>query len=82
MAIHGSKSTHRLSDRMTSIVSDLLIRYLTAQEERDYAIKSFKSGKKDVMVASGVGSKGLDFNEVQVRHCVGGLKYYLIRATP
>ncbi|GHJ86401.1 hypothetical protein NliqN6_2803 [Naganishia liquefaciens] len=35
------------------------------QEERDYAIKSFKSGKKDVMVASGVGSKGLDFNEVQ-----------------
>ncbi|KAJ9113833.1 hypothetical protein QFC19_000026 [Naganishia cerealis] len=36
-----------------------------AQEERDYAIKSFKSGKKDVMVASGVGSKGLDFNEVQ-----------------
>ncbi|KAG8850158.1 DEAD-box ATP-dependent RNA helicase 35, partial [Serendipita sp. 405] len=35
------------------------------QEERQYAIKSFKSGKKDVMVASGVASKGLDFNEIQ-----------------
>ncbi|KAH7927700.1 P-loop containing nucleoside triphosphate hydrolase protein [Leucogyrophana mollusca] len=35
------------------------------QEERQYAIKSFKSGAKDVMVASGVASKGLDFNDVQ-----------------
>ncbi|KAJ8295713.1 DEAD-box ATP-dependent RNA helicase 35 [Rhodotorula toruloides] len=35
------------------------------QEEREYAIKSFKSGKKDVMVASGVASKGLDFSEIQ-----------------
>ncbi|KAK0506438.1 P-loop containing nucleoside triphosphate hydrolase protein [Armillaria luteobubalina] len=35
------------------------------QEERQYAIKSFKSGAKDVMVASGVASKGLDFNEIQ-----------------
>ncbi|KAI0253925.1 P-loop containing nucleoside triphosphate hydrolase protein [Lactifluus subvellereus] len=30
-----------------------------------YAIKSFKSGAKDVMVASGVASKGLDFNDIQ-----------------
>jgi len=37
----------------------------TAQEEREYAIKAFKSGAKDVMVASGVASKGLDFNEIQ-----------------
>jgi len=36
-----------------------------AQEEREYAIRSFKSGAKDVMVASGVASKGLDFNEIQ-----------------
>ncbi|KAG6861877.1 DEAD-box ATP-dependent RNA helicase 35 [Termitomyces sp. Mi166 len=35
------------------------------QEERQYAIKSFKSGVKDVMVASGVASKGLDFNDIQ-----------------
>ncbi|KAH7907968.1 P-loop containing nucleoside triphosphate hydrolase protein [Hygrophoropsis aurantiaca] len=35
------------------------------QEERQYAIKSFKTGAKDVMVASGVASKGLDFNDVQ-----------------
>ncbi|CAK5279507.1 unnamed protein product [Mycena citricolor] len=36
-----------------------------SQEERQYAIKAFKSGAKDVMVASGVASKGLDFNEIQ-----------------
>lgn len=35
------------------------------QDEREYAIRSFKSGQKDVMVASGVASKGLDFNEIQ-----------------
>ncbi|KAF4615329.1 hypothetical protein D9613_002844 [Agrocybe pediades] len=35
------------------------------QEERKYAITSFKSGAKDVMVASGVASKGLDFNDIQ-----------------
>ena len=38
---------------------------VSAQEERQYAIKSFKSGAKDVMVASGVASKGLDFNDIQ-----------------
>ena len=36
-----------------------------AQEEREYAIRSFKTGAKDVMVASGIASKGLDFNEIQ-----------------
>ncbi|KAF9258099.1 P-loop containing nucleoside triphosphate hydrolase protein [Marasmius fiardii PR-910] len=36
-----------------------------SQEERQYAIKSFKTGAKDVMVASGVASKGLDFNDIQ-----------------
>ncbi|KZT66838.1 DEAD-domain-containing protein [Daedalea quercina L-15889] len=36
-----------------------------SQEERQYAIKSFKTGQKDVMVASGVASKGLDFNDIQ-----------------
>ncbi|KAK4698196.1 ATP-dependent RNA helicase DDX41, partial [Phenoliferia sp. Uapishka_3] len=35
------------------------------QEEREYAIKAFKTGKKDVMVASSIASKGLDFSEIQ-----------------
>lgn len=35
------------------------------QEEREYAIHSFKQRKKDVMVASGVASKGLDFRAIQ-----------------
>jgi ATP-dependent RNA helicase DDX41 len=35
------------------------------QEEREYAIKMFKNGKKDVLVATDVASKGLDFPEIQ-----------------
>ena len=35
------------------------------QEEREYAISSFKSGKKDVLVATDVASKGLDFPGIQ-----------------
>ncbi|KAI9617615.1 hypothetical protein H4Q26_012915 [Puccinia striiformis f. sp. tritici PST-130] len=53
------------------------------QEEREYAIKSFKSGKKDVMVASGVASKGLDFAEIQHvinLRCQGRLRTMCIRS--
>ena len=35
------------------------------QEERDWAIAEFKAGKKDVLIATDVASKGLDFAEVQ-----------------
>lgn len=56
VAIHGSKS------RSPNSFSRLTV---LAQDEREYAIKSFKTGQKDVMVASGVASKGLDFNEIQ-----------------
>ncbi|XP_002517695.2 LOW QUALITY PROTEIN: DEAD-box ATP-dependent RNA helicase 35 [Ricinus communis] len=35
------------------------------QEEREYAISSFKSGKKDVLIATDVVSKGLDFPDIQ-----------------
>ncbi|KAL6289059.1 hypothetical protein ACE6H2_006569 [Prunus campanulata] len=35
------------------------------QKERDDAISSFKKGKKDVLVATGVVSKGLDFPDIQ-----------------
>jgi len=35
------------------------------QEERDNAISRFKSGKADVLVATDVASKGLDFPDVQ-----------------
>lgn len=48
---------------MITIVASLTLS--AAQEERQYAIKSFKAGKKDVMVASGIASKGLDFNDIQ-----------------
>ena len=39
-----------------------------SQEEREYAVESFKKGTKDVMVASGVASKGLDFEGI--RHVI------------
>ena len=35
------------------------------QEKREYAISSFKDGKKDVLVATVVASKGLDFSDIQ-----------------
>lgn len=36
-----------------------------SQEEREYAIQKFKTGKADVLVASDVASKGLDFSGIQ-----------------
>ncbi|CAG8532139.1 3577_t:CDS:10 [Diversispora eburnea] len=36
-----------------------------SQEEREFAISSFKEYKKDVLVASDVASKGLDFPDIQ-----------------
>ncbi|PIA17876.1 P-loop containing nucleoside triphosphate hydrolase protein [Coemansia reversa NRRL 1564] len=35
------------------------------QEEREYAMRSFRAGKKDVLVATDVASKGLDFPEIK-----------------
>ena len=41
------------------------IHYTIAQDEREFAIRSFKTFKKDVLVATDVASKGLDFAEIQ-----------------
>lgn len=38
------------------------------QAERDYAISAFKSGEKDVLIATDVASKGLDFHDI--RHVI------------
>lgn len=35
------------------------------QEERNYAIDGFQSGRKDVMIGTDIASKGLDFPDVQ-----------------
>eukprot|EP00245_Coleochaete_scutata_P016123 TRINITY_DN7419_c0_g5_i1.p1 TRINITY_DN7419_c0_g5~~TRINITY_DN7419_c0_g5_i1.p1 ORF type:complete len:280 (-),score=69.66 TRINITY_DN7419_c0_g5_i1:249-1001(-) len=35
------------------------------QEERDFSIQAFKAGRKDVLVATDVASKGLDFPDIQ-----------------
>lgn len=39
--------------------------YFPDQEERTKAIEAFKEGKKDVLVATDVASKGLDFPAIQ-----------------
>lgn len=36
-----------------------------AQEEREYAMRSYRGGKKDVLIATDVASKGLDFPEIK-----------------
>lgn len=38
---------------------------ISDQEERTKAIEAFKGGKKDVLVATDVASKGLDFPAIQ-----------------
>eukprot|EP01025_Chloroclados_australasicus_P016745 TRINITY_DN18519_c0_g1_i2.p1 TRINITY_DN18519_c0_g1~~TRINITY_DN18519_c0_g1_i2.p1 ORF type:complete len:664 (+),score=107.98 TRINITY_DN18519_c0_g1_i2:256-1992(+) len=35
------------------------------QEEREFAVDAFKAGKKDILVATDVASKGLDFPNIQ-----------------
>ena len=43
-----------------------------AQEERNEAIDFFKAGTKDVLVATDVAAKGLDFPDIQV--CAGRMR--------
>lgn len=42
-----------------------LIFPLTDQEERQWAIREFRESRKDVLVATDVASKGLDFNNIK-----------------
>ena len=41
-------------------------RYALCEQEREFAVKQFKHGKADVLVATDVAAKGLDFPDVQV----------------
>lgn len=46
-------------------LADLLCWAFADQEERTKAIEAFRDGKKDVLVATDVASKGLDFPAIQ-----------------
>lgn len=46
-------------------LSDISFVCFPDQEERTKAIEAFKEGKKDVLVATDVASKGLDFPAIQ-----------------
>ncbi|CAG8549840.1 10005_t:CDS:10 [Paraglomus occultum] len=59
VAIHGGKTSvfyHKQPGSKSKYSS---------QEEREFAIRAFKEYKKDVLVASDVASKGLDFADIQ-----------------
>lgn len=49
----------------SSAIADLLCWAFADQEERTKAIEAFRDGKKDVLVATDVASKGLDFPAIQ-----------------
>lgn len=49
----------------SSVLTDLLCWAFADQEERTKAIEAFRDGKKDVLVATDVASKGLDFPAIQ-----------------
>lgn len=48
-----------------SLVKMMFVHWFSDQEERTKAIEAFKEGKKDVLVATDVASKGLDFPAIQ-----------------
>jgi len=48
------------------------------QDERDLAINSFKEGRKDVLVATDVASKGLDFPHIQHVRCLSLYIYLFV----
>lgn len=49
----------------SSALAELLCWAFADQEERTKAIEAFRDGKKDVLVATDVASKGLDFPAIQ-----------------
>ena len=57
-------TTLRLLSAHATVVKHLWGNFVD-QEEREYAMRSFREGKKDVMVATDVASKGLDFPDIQ-----------------
>lgn len=42
-----------------------IIILLLDQEDRQWAVREFKEFRKDVLVATDIASKGLDFNNIQ-----------------
>lgn len=46
-------------------IFDLFNQRFIDQEERSRSVEAFREGRKDVLVATDVASKGLDFADVQ-----------------
>ena len=66
VAIHGGKGKHySLLNHSVQVPNFFFFFCMKDQEERAYAVEQFKSGKKDVLIATDVASKGLDFPNIQ-----------------
>lgn len=71
VAVHGSKGKKWSWHRRCTLFADSFYSFSTAtnfcteQDERIFAIGAFKKRKADVLVATDVASKGLDFAEIQ-----------------
>lgn len=62
VAIHGGKGMTCFDyDIVTFVVKFMCL----DQEERSKSVDAFRKGQKDVLVATDVASKGLDFEEIQ-----------------
>ena len=70
VSIHGGKGKCRQSGGMdypllTSSLYVLLLLLCPDQEERQWAVKEFRGNRKDVLVATDIASKGLDFPDIK-----------------
>lgn len=70
VAIHGGKGTYYKygNYKFTYVFCFAIIlkSFLSSdQEERSRSVEAFRQGRKDVLVATDVASKGLDFRDIQ-----------------
>lgn len=66
VAIHGGKGLTYLTYIILCLFTYFHIIFTCLdQEERSKSVEAFRKGQKDVLVATDVASKGLDFEEIQ-----------------
>lgn len=67
VAIHGGKGTRDIVASLNIVVYAFVLLHLD-QEDRQWAIREYKEERKDVLVATDIASKGLDFTNI--RHVI------------
>lgn len=54
-----------MSNKWNALYFKTFLLYASDQEDRQWSIREFREGRKDVLVATDVASKGLDFPNIQ-----------------